>query len=285
MIASAQSTDIQSQIQALLAQIKALQEQIKTLVASTSAGSGMGWGMGSSTNGMPVGQMGKQMCITLSRNLRQGDSGDDVTRLQQMLAQDPSSGFTVQPSGYFGPITMKAMMHFQMNNGIASSTDGSVGPLTRGFFERRCGKGLDGMQGDRMGGGQGGPGMMQAGVRGTISANNTTNIVVTTDNGSVTANVSASTTIKVFAGTSTPPTAGTVADLVVGKKVAVMGPKNSDGSIEARDIAVGDVLPMMPPPQMNNGMGQGGPGPNGMMPTLNGPQGGPGTNGYGPQNW
>jgi hypothetical protein len=75
-----------------------------------------------------------------------------------------------------------------------------------------------------------------------------------------------------------------MADLTVGKKVAAMGPKNTDGSIQAMDIVIGENLPMM-----KGGMGEmmddkGGMRPMGMMPTTNGPQHGPGTNG-GPQNW
>jgi peptidoglycan hydrolase-like protein with peptidoglycan-binding domain len=280
------SMDMQIKIQALLVQIRALQDQIKTLVGSST---GMGWntGMGSSTGmGMPPGQMGKMTCITLNRNLREGDAGDDVKSVQQLLMDDSSSGFTGSATGFFGPLTAKAMMHFQMNNSIASSTDGSVGPLTRGFFNRRCGKGLDGMQGQGQNSGQG---MMQGGaVRGTISANNTSSITLQTDGGSVVVNITASTTIQVFASTSTPPTTGTIADLVVGKKAMAMGQKNSDGSIRAVNIAVGDYIPM--------GMGgdNKGPGgdshgansmmPTGMMPTLNGSQHGPGPNG-GPQNW
>ena len=110
-----------------------------------------GWNTGSSTwsgatstpGGMPPGQYGKMMCIKLERNLSVGSTGDDVRKLQDLLAQDPSLGFTASSTGHFGPMTLKAMMLFQMKNGIASSTTGAVGPLTRGFFERACGKGLD----------------------------------------------------------------------------------------------------------------------------------------------
>ncbi len=107
---------------------------------SGDASSTMPWGM-------PPGQVGKMLCITLSRNIGPGSQGDDVRKLQEMLAADPSTGFTASATGFFGPMTAKAMMHFQMNNGIASSSTGTVGPLTRGFFERSCGKGLDGMPG------------------------------------------------------------------------------------------------------------------------------------------
>jgi len=293
MMASAETTasigisaDVQTQIQALLTQIKSLQEQIKTLVASSTGG--QGWHMGSSTGEMNPGQMGKMFCITLNRSIRQGDQGDDVKGLQQMLKDDGSTGFSGNVTGFFGPLTAKAMAMFQMHNGIASSTDGSVGPMTRGFFERRCGKGLGNGNGG-MGGGMGkisGDMMMNVmWVRGTISANNTSSITVTTDGGSTVVNITASTSIKVFAGTSTPPTAGTVNDLVVGKHVMAGGAKNTDGSIQATSIAVGDNVPMMKMDDNGSGGDNHDPmKPMGFMPTTNGPQHGPGLNG-GPQNW
>ena len=178
-------------------------------------------------------------CVMLNRNLHAGDQGDDVKNLQNILAEDADNEFHAGATGFFGPLTAHAVMKFQMRMGIASSTDGSVGPLTRGFFERTCGKGLD----------MRGPDMMQGNVRGTITANNTTNVTIQKEDGaSVVANITASTTIKVFIGSSTPPTTGTVADLIVGKKAIADGRKNSDGSIQAIHITVGDILPPMPPP-------------------------------------
>ena len=91
---------------------------------------------------MPPGQAGKNMCISLNRDLGEGDSGDDVRQVQQILANDPQAGFDVAPTGFFGPLTARAMARFQEDSGIASSTIGNVGPLTRGFFHRRCGEGL-----------------------------------------------------------------------------------------------------------------------------------------------
>ena len=62
--ASAETTDLQNQIQSLLSQIKALQEQLKTLVASNPGSGNTMWKMGSTTPfGMPPGQMGKMRCI------------------------------------------------------------------------------------------------------------------------------------------------------------------------------------------------------------------------------
>jgi hypothetical protein len=274
--ASAQTTDTQNQVQSLLQQIQALQMQLKTLLAS-STGS---WTMSSSANFLNTGQMGKFVCITLGRNLRQGDQGEDVRKLQEMLMGDSDNEFNGTATGFFGPLTMKAMMKFQMRMGIASTTDGSVGPKTRGFFERACGKGLTGQNVGQGVNGLTGQGKIQGGdmmmaIRGTISANNTSSIIVQTDGGSITANITSSTMIKVFVGTSTPPTQGTIADLVVGKNVMVEGKKTSENTMEAVHVAVGDNIPMMkmirgmkdgngvyPPPldinKILRGLGQGG---------------------------
>ncbi len=81
-------------------------------------------------------------CITLMRDLHEGSRGEDVRELQKELAKDASLGFTGTTTGFFGPMTAKAMKRFQEKNGIASSTraTGSVGPMTRGFFESQCRK-------------------------------------------------------------------------------------------------------------------------------------------------
>ncbi|HTR18688.1 MAG TPA: peptidoglycan-binding protein [Candidatus Paceibacterota bacterium] len=138
VIATSTSSSVQAQIQALLQQILQLQLQLKNLLAGQ---------FNHPTTTPPVippGQIGKGFCVALNRNLRIGDDGDDVRQLQQMLAGDSRFGFSGAPTGFFGPLTARAMMRFQMLYGIASSsnTDGSVGPLTRGFFQRNCGAGL-----------------------------------------------------------------------------------------------------------------------------------------------
>jgi len=127
---------VQDKIRLLLQQIATLQLQLAQLIAGRFGGTL------DNPPFIPPGQIGKIACIELGRNLRHGDRGDDVMKLQVMLRGDPENGFNVEPTGVFGPITMKAMMKFQMRMRIASSTDGSVGPLTRGFFNRACGKGL-----------------------------------------------------------------------------------------------------------------------------------------------
>lgn len=244
LMASAQTTDVQSQIQSLMSQIQALQQQLKALVASSTAAIGMGpWMMGSTTaprlgNVLPPGQATKAACIALKRDLRIGSRGDDVKKLQEMLHDDSENEFSGTPTGFFGQATARAMAKFQQRFGIASSSNGFVGPLTRGFFERRCGEGLD--KDDR-------GGMMGGSIAGTIATASASSITVQDKNGtSRVANITASTTIQVFAGTSTPPTAGTISDLTLGKTVRAEGPKNSDGSINAVRVQVGTLPPPMP---------------------------------------
>ena len=68
--------------------------------------------------------------LDLSRNLFQGRQGDDITLLQTHLSDNgyyPEALIT----GYFGPLTRKAVIRYQILNGIVPAV-GYVGPLTRG---------------------------------------------------------------------------------------------------------------------------------------------------------
>ncbi len=232
-LASAQTVDTQVQVQSLLSQIQALQLQLKALMASSTVNIKIRM----DDHMMAPGQVGKAACIMLNRNLKVGAQGDDVKKIQEILAEHKESGFNAGATGFFGPLTARAMAKFQMNMGIASSSDGVVGPMTRGFFERACGKGL--------GGGE----MMETRgkVRGEITAATASSITVKAENGeSRIVNITASTTIQIFATATSTPTTGTVADLTVGKGVAAAGLVNADGSINAIEIKLG----MVPPPPM-----------------------------------
>ncbi len=134
---STPTTSIQDQIQSLLNEIASLKAQLELLVRNQLGGAGT-----TTPPTTPPGQVDKAACISLNRNLSEGDSGDDVLGLQQMLASDPTYGFTASTTGYFGPATARAVMRFQEDRGIASSSTGYVGPMTRGYFERECGDGL-----------------------------------------------------------------------------------------------------------------------------------------------
>jgi peptidoglycan LD-endopeptidase LytH len=71
---------------------------------------------------------------TMTRNLAVGMSGDDVKRLQLFLiTQKKGSAATALAStGYFGPLTKRALAEYQASVGIAPAT-GYFGPVTRTY--------------------------------------------------------------------------------------------------------------------------------------------------------
>lgn len=76
-------------------------------------------------------------CVLLARNLKQGSQGDDVREFQKMLWEE--GHFMGSTTGFFGPMTTKAVAMWQEKYGIASSTNGGiVGMMTRKFLENRC---------------------------------------------------------------------------------------------------------------------------------------------------
>lgn len=137
--------DIQTQIQSLLAQIAQLQQQLKQLQVPTERACTMEAKI--CPDGSAVGRTGPNcefaacpgtavrplppVCPIFNRPLAQGATGDDVTQLQQYLG--------VSQTGYFGPVTAKAVGALQADAGIAQV--GIVGPATRDWFWRRCGGG------------------------------------------------------------------------------------------------------------------------------------------------
>ena len=146
--AFAQSTTVsqlQQEVQALLAQIAALKAQehgsstmqMPMMPASGSSQGDRGMGgegqfegpimlNGSTTMPMPV----SMPCFSFSRNLSMGSQGQDVSELQSMLGG--------KVTGYFGQMTQQALVKFQQEHGITSSTTGFLGPITRKFFGNHC---------------------------------------------------------------------------------------------------------------------------------------------------
>ena len=98
--------ELTAQIQALLQQVTALQQQVSTT--------------------QPVGGVTPSVqCPYISRDLKPGMSGDDVARLQQFLALDPTIYPEAKVTGYYGPLTEAAVRRFQCKNKIACSAIGS----------------------------------------------------------------------------------------------------------------------------------------------------------------
>src|SRR3989344_9145128 len=111
-------SDLQAQVNALLAQIAALQG------ASTGTTSG-------------------SSCFTFTTNATVGSTGGEVMEIQKFLnshgAQVASSGAGSpgNESSYFGGLTRAAVAKFQAANGI-SPTAGYWGPLTRAKANSLC---------------------------------------------------------------------------------------------------------------------------------------------------
>ena len=117
LAANAQLTsDLQSQINALLAQIATLQSQLAGAPAAPAVG-------------------GAGACYSYTRNLTVGSKGDDVTALQQFLAAQ--GDLQVSATGYFGALTKAALAKFQSRNAISPAV-GYFGPMTRAKVSSMC---------------------------------------------------------------------------------------------------------------------------------------------------
>ncbi|OGG57178.1 hypothetical protein A3D71_00140 [Candidatus Kaiserbacteria bacterium RIFCSPHIGHO2_02_FULL_55_20] len=121
-----QLSDLQAQIQTLLARVAALKAQSSqsTLSAQTKAAD--------------------TACAKLSKNLSRGMRGDEVKQLQLFLN---GQGYLASDSatGLFGPATERAVQKWQAQNAVASSGMagyGTVGPRTRAALATKCGGSL-----------------------------------------------------------------------------------------------------------------------------------------------
>lgn len=127
--ASAQTAEeLKAQAQALLAKVQQLQAQL---------GTGGVTGAGNVT-------LDSSSCPLIGRSLKLGASGDDVTRLQQFLARDPSIYPEGRVTGYYGALTESAVKRWQVkynivSTGTAESTGyGVVGPRTAAAISLLC---------------------------------------------------------------------------------------------------------------------------------------------------
>ena len=137
VLASAQTASTtDDQIKTLMEQIRQLQQQLMTIMKARHSD------MGSSTPPMMGGDSDgtKRPCPAFARDLRRGAKGDDVRDMQEHLAQAMPDAFSEDNvTGVFGPMTEKALKHFQEMNGVGTST-GVFGPRTRGEMGKHCGE-------------------------------------------------------------------------------------------------------------------------------------------------
>ena len=143
-MASAQTVeDVRAQIQQLSARIAELRAQLNLLIAGMSS-SNTGEGTSSSDESsdaqirsafQPDNKPLPRVCNLLRRSLSHGASGEDVSGLPEFLRDEGQ--FTANVTGYFGPITAKALAHWQESQGIESV--GIAGPITRARIKVKCG--------------------------------------------------------------------------------------------------------------------------------------------------
>ena len=209
-------------------------------VAATKIKVGIVLAIADKMQNLPPGQVGKAMCISLNRTLGPGSHGEDVRKLQEMLAGDSSLGFNTSPSGVWGPITSRAMIHWQKKQGLTPANDGTAGPLTRGILMRRCGEGLVNTRDARY-------------LVGTITAHSGSSITLQARNESKSVMVYINSSTVITIAGATEATTGTTADLTVGKLVEVKGVWENQGegkSFIASHVRIGLWQPAVtPPPQ------------------------------------
>ena len=149
-------SELRAQISTLFNRIQTLQSELDVL------GSG-GTSQATSPSGPTVsggGSAGVSVTsggLSLARQLDLGDSGEDVTRLQQFLARDTSIYPEGLVTGYYGTLTEAAVERFQARCGIVSSGSaattgyGRIGPSTIKELQSGCGGG-DAPPGAQVGG-------------------------------------------------------------------------------------------------------------------------------------
>lgn len=129
---AATADELIAQLQVLLAQVRALEAQQAGSQGGTTSGPG-----NPATGGAVA-------CPHVSRTLRFGSSGEDVSRLQRFLALDPTIYPEGQVTGYYGSLTQAAVQRWQakfyiVSSGTPDSTGyGVVGPRTAAILALQC---------------------------------------------------------------------------------------------------------------------------------------------------
>lgn len=112
--------ELQAQVQLFLAQIAQMEGTVSSPPALTPA---------------PTGPL--YSCITLTRSLLPGDSGNDVAELQRYLSVNTGIYPEALVTGFYGPATERAVQRWQSAHGIISAGNaqttgwGAVGMRTR----------------------------------------------------------------------------------------------------------------------------------------------------------
>lgn len=133
MAVFAEGSDVQSQITALLEQIKSLQQVVLELSKNISKTIPQVSIVERPKLEQPT--VAPRWCA-IARSLAQGAQGEDVSDFQAFLKD--LGYLSVEPTGYFGPVTAGAVAKWQSAEGLDAV--GVVGPLTRErMLKKWCG--------------------------------------------------------------------------------------------------------------------------------------------------
>lgn len=214
-MASAQTGDAQSQIQALLAQIETLKARIMEI--AKSSGTMMG-NVGTSTKPMWAGD-DRRPCLAV-KAFKVGERGEEIKELQKMMKEEKF--MSADATGFFGELSKKAFKKFQEKHG-----------------KKPCGMG-DMMGADMM--------------MGTTTAVNANVITILNRNGESKSFAIASTTKVDKAVPGSQPVIGVITDVTVGEFVGIRFKKEADGTMTAMLIMRG-IPHSTPKPMMQGGQG------------------------------
>ncbi len=133
--------NVTASAQTLYAQVLQLQQVLAALQAKAVSGGGT---VVQNTPTYTTNAGATGACPRIGRVLKPGMSGDDVLRLQQFLAADPSVYPDASATGYFGALTQAAVQRWQIKYNIVSTGDpettgfGIVGPRTAAAISLQC---------------------------------------------------------------------------------------------------------------------------------------------------
>ncbi len=125
-------SELERRITSLTEQIITLKKQLAEQKASSTTSIITPKGGGTEKPEKPSGM--PRVCFLLNRSLTNGSQGDDVRSLQEYLKSE--GYFSMNATGYFGPVTGKAVSAWQQSQGLSSV--GAVGPMTRARLTERC---------------------------------------------------------------------------------------------------------------------------------------------------
>lgn len=139
LISSADTlSDLQAQIQALLARISALQSQAtqtSPILPTVTTGQPDDYG-----TGVTVGNYCPKLSITMQRGSRDATTGQQVSELQAFLTDYYNLDDGSVNGGFFGKLTHKYIVQFQSEQGLPAF--GIAGSLTRAKIASVCGSGV-----------------------------------------------------------------------------------------------------------------------------------------------